>query len=348
MAVKITVLVNWYAHDRYAQEAVESVLRQETSAEFEVIILSPNPAPKLPPDTDHIAADRGISVRTLQVPAGPVGEALASASKLAKGEVISLLDDDDLWEPAKLEAVATAFGNERVTFFHNGQTFVDEQNIPLSPLNPHRLVRHPSSLRVRRRSVLVDASNPRSIGRGRSFEPDFNNSSVSVRRSLLLRYLDPLKRVDRGEDTFLYYCALASQQLLLLSTERLTRYRIHPGGVTASNTSPGLTPEWLAPYAVFARKQYLRLQLVRESCLADAIPELRAFLDSDQALWSTLLSVATASPDETRISQRVRFLIGDEFARPRPREFLAAGLGIVASVAPRIAQAGLRTWRRIW
>ena len=348
MSSRITVVINCHAHERYVAEAIQSACDQKTDYEFEVLIACTRSRPELEGKIQHIASGGCASVRPITVPDASIGEMLAAAAQESKNDIIAILDDDDTWELSKIEAVGRAFENPQVSYFHNSQTFVDQSNAPLSPLNLHRLIRHPSSLRPEGRTYIVDTADPVSVGRVRPLEPDFNNSSISIRRELLANRLDALKKVRRGEDTFLYYCALASRGKLFLTTDRLTRYRIHSGAVTAPRTFVQSAPADPQSYVSFTSDQYDRLEQVRDESFPLDVADLEGTFAIDQAFWATLRSASSIPSDRAGTRRRIRSLLGNRFVRPRPRELLVAGLALAAWTSPRLARGAVVAWRRLW
>ena len=344
----ISVVVNAYINDKFLPEALGSVLDQEYEGDFELIVLSPRPGFTATQPILKKASDRGIRLQIVEVPPGPVGLGLDQGVRAARGDVIALLDDDDLWEPGKLASIEGAFRDSQVVYFHNSQTFVDEQNRPLSQFNIHRLVRHPASRLASGKGVFIDSSNPAKLARCRAFEPDFNNSSITIGKTVLQAHLESARRVTQGEDTFLYYCALASRGTLVITTDRLTRYRIHQRGKTAAGSAIHDRSGRLEKYMENALGQQHRLQLVREDILKFAIPEVESSLNSDQAFWATMCSVANGSLKRGEASSRTRILLGDTYARPRSRELIAVALGWLGACFPRVAQTGFSIWRGVW
>jgi hypothetical protein len=348
MPLPISVIVNAYANDDFLPQALDSVLNQQFRGVFEVIILSPKSAFELTKSTLARASARQVKVDTIYVPRGPVGLGLDQGVRAARGDVIALIDDDDLWEPGKLAAVERAFRDPSVVYFHNAQTFVNERNRELSAFNVHRLIRHPASLLSSGGHLVVDSTSSTELARLRSYEPDFQNSSIAIRKDILEARLGSAQRVTRGEDTFLYYCALASRGRLSITTDRLTRYRIHLGGVTASGSTGSSRARRLERYIEYADGQQDRLQIIRAEIIQSAIPEAAASLDSDQAFWETMRSIATGSTEFKDVFIRTRLLMGDSSSRPRQRELIALALGWLGASLPEVAQIGLSTWRGVW
>ncbi len=93
----VSVLIPTYRRARFLQEAIDSVLTQ-TFQDFEVIVVE---------DGSYEAAEvverYGTQVRYVWQPNQGVSVARNTGARLARGEWLSFLDDDDLWLPEKLE-----------------------------------------------------------------------------------------------------------------------------------------------------------------------------------------------------------------------------------------------------
>lgn len=345
MAVSISVVVNAYAHEQYVDEAIDSVLRQQGAHDFEVIVLNAIEGYEPSQDVRRKASRRDIPLRSLAVARRPVGRGLVDGYEASKKDVIALLDDDDRWKPGKLAAVEEAFENDGVIYFHNGQEIVNEFGRPVPFTNLHRWVRHPSSLLPEGRRVLIDSNDLKALAAIRRLEPEFNNSSICVRRELISENLEILQNVTRGEDGALFSCALSSGRALFATTDRLTQYRLHKGSVTSS--PPALHPAEgsLGRYARDAelrRNQFEQL----ESTLARKLnPAGAASISTEIAFWRILQGVAAGRPDPSSLHSDVNRLLGGSYARPRPRELLAALLGATATVVPTFARGLLGLWR---
>ncbi len=102
---RVTVLVMTYNHERYIRQALDSVLMQETSFDYEVLISEDCSTD----GTREIVEDYGsrhpqirliLSDRNLHC-----NEVVARGLRSAQGEYVALLDGDDYWiSSAKLQA----------------------------------------------------------------------------------------------------------------------------------------------------------------------------------------------------------------------------------------------------
>lgn len=103
----VSVLVANYNYARFIGEAIESVLRQ-TYPNFEVIICDDG-------STDNsVEVVRAYSLRDERIRLvsqnnGGVASALNAAYRASRGEIVCLLDADDVFLPEKLERVLEAF-----------------------------------------------------------------------------------------------------------------------------------------------------------------------------------------------------------------------------------------------
>lgn len=101
-----TVLIDAYNYGRYVEEAVSSVLAQDfPAAEREILVVDDG-------STDDTAARLqkfGNAIRYLYKSNGGQASAFNYGFANARGEVIALLDADDVWLPQKLSRIYDTF-----------------------------------------------------------------------------------------------------------------------------------------------------------------------------------------------------------------------------------------------
>ena len=179
MPARVSVILNSYVHRQYVADALASVATQDSSAPIDVVILTPDASFEVPEPVRRSAAERGHVFRVVRIPAGPAGVGLRIGATTARGDLLAVLDDDDLFEPGKIRWIETVAEEvEKVGYLHNAQSFVDARNRSLSPLNPHRLVRHPASLWPEGRSLTVDPHDPALIARGMSLAESLTSATI--------------------------------------------------------------------------------------------------------------------------------------------------------------------------
>lgn len=116
-----TVLIPTYEHSDTLAFAIESILAQSVQ-DFEILVVGDG----APERTDQIMRQFCDQDARIQYFRNPKGEShgeghRAAALRLARGEIVCYLGDDDLWLPNHLEIVSRALLNEGFDFVHTIQ-----------------------------------------------------------------------------------------------------------------------------------------------------------------------------------------------------------------------------------
>lgn len=101
-----TILIDTYNYGQYIEEAVSSVLAQDFPPEQREILVVDDGSTD---DTAERLRKFGDAIRVLRKPNGGQASAFNYGFEHARGEVIALLDADDVWLPGKLGRVYEAF-----------------------------------------------------------------------------------------------------------------------------------------------------------------------------------------------------------------------------------------------
>lgn len=102
----VTVLIDTYNYGRYVEEAVESVLAQEFPREQREILVVDDGSTD---DTEERLKKYGDSIRYLRKPNGGQASAFNFGFAAARGEIVAMLDADDVWLPDKLRRMCDIF-----------------------------------------------------------------------------------------------------------------------------------------------------------------------------------------------------------------------------------------------
>lgn len=220
MAPRVSVLLTSYGPAPYLPEAVSSAFRQRGDAPtFEVVVLSDRPRSA----RELVGPDGRVppELRVVEVPEPQKGRFFAAGIQACAGEIVALLNDDDVWMPTRLASAGAALlphpqiGLQKtaVEFFGEGLT---------TPPGRHRLVgiRHGDPNVLRREGGRW----PARLGR---YDLAFNDSSLTLRRDVLVRGLPYLVRIDASEDTFFLFLTLACSEGLAVDPTPQVRYRVH-------------------------------------------------------------------------------------------------------------------------
>lgn len=148
----------------------------------------------------------------------------AEAIRIAKGDIICFLDDDDEWVPEKLVQILKTFReNVSVGYYHNGHTSIDYDGTVLTGFPE---LRHYYAVEKVGRFSTVDHPQAKfDYQYLASLGAPFNSSCISLRRELLLPYVDLLSEGMWMVDYFWFYAFSVSDYDILIDNMPLTLYR---------------------------------------------------------------------------------------------------------------------------
>lgn len=232
------------AHDRrsYLMKAVESVLYQRgLSGPPELLVVK-----NFVDEEVDLRLDR-LGVKSVCCVSREKGRKVARGIAETRSPLISILDDDDFYEPDRLAVVEEEFDlNRNLVFYHNGHALVNAsgQRLQGKGLRRTRLVR-----RARRvgRLVVRDGRKQRSLARLLRYGADINDSSITVRRDLVGKAVEYLSRVNITTDLLFFVAAMTFEGDVMIDSRELTDYRIHTemSSLAESPSPPGrFDQEW--------------------------------------------------------------------------------------------------------
>jgi len=209
----ISVIILAYNRKEYLLQAFKSAYHQTLSKnKYEIIVTKNFRDTKI----DNYIEKHGGKLIFFEK--GSYGEQLADAVKYAKGNVICFLEDDDMFDRNKLKFVYDIFARTpKLCYCHNGITYVDDKNRKINSekygnIGTDTLTENSPEVKLNELSKV----------------PTFNSSSISIRKSVLLKNLPALRKINYGPDTFLFFIAVDSGLDIFATAKKLTRYRIHP------------------------------------------------------------------------------------------------------------------------
>src|SRR5271168_1924498 len=237
---RITALIGAYNHERFIAEAIESVLSQDfPAAEMEILVVDDGSTDGTP----QIAGRYGARVRCIGKENGGQASVFNRGFAEARGEIIALLDGDDVWLPGKVRAVVDEFERnpDAGLVYHPNQVWNPEKGICV---NTH----------FHAVSGWVPGSLSRMVTYG-----DCSTSGMAVRRSVVQKLLPVPEGLAIYADMYLA-CLMIFVAPVAARPEYLTRYRQHAENLTS-----------------FASGDRAR-QERRWACYAEAISQVRAWL----------------------------------------------------------------------
>jgi len=211
---RVTALIDTCNHERFIAEAIESVLAQDFSAtEMEILVVDDGSTDRTP----EIIRSYGERVRCIRKENGGQASALNVGFAEARGEIIAMLDGDDVWLPHKVRRVVEVFDQHpeagmvlhpyQYWFPEEGRCDDDQSFVPLCGYLPDQM-----------ESIL------RLGGVG--------TCSTAIRREVALRIFPIPEGMRVFADTF-FLCAAIFAAPLVAIKEHLTRYRHHGSNLTA-------------------------------------------------------------------------------------------------------------------
>jgi Glycosyltransferases involved in cell wall biogenesis len=225
----ISVIVTAYNRRRYLSFALRSLEAQTLSRDrFEVIVVK-NFEDK---ESDDIISRNGW--KDVYNDDSYHGRKILAGLEESRGDVITFLEDDDMYASNRLEEVYKAFTSyDRLVYFHNSQKIIDDKGnlLERSPLPTSKnliggstIVIDINELQKLAKRYKIDAVDL--VLRLRALAA-FNSSSESIRRSALEVNAHLLKELPTNVDLFVFASSVKAGGLMYFTDERLTLYRVH-------------------------------------------------------------------------------------------------------------------------
>jgi glycosyltransferase involved in cell wall biosynthesis len=211
----VTALINTYNYGRYLSLAINSVLNQ-TYPNIEIIVVDDG-------STDHtpeVLAQYSGRLRAIRTENGGQGHAFNIGIAQARGDLLMMLDADDLWLPEKVERmVELAIKCPQAAMLYHRFQNIDANNRAYGPALP------PALINGDYREKYLSAG-------GHWWTPI--TSVLTLRTEHIRRALPiPTYAVREGADTVITdYCVLTSQ--LASISDTLTLRRLHGANLYAA------------------------------------------------------------------------------------------------------------------
>lgn len=336
---RLTVVVTAHQRSRFLRAAVESVLHQTVPRDrYEILVTKDFWDPEL----DRFLEESGVRVVQYREPG--IGAMYARAAAAAQGDLLAFLDDDDLFEPRKLEVVERRFRHDPELKYLN-HWYV--------PIDAHGNLLDPASHRGRERAQRLKLGSLRLPGASAlsllrplpELAADFCGSLTVVTRNLLLDRAEYCASRDMSSpDTFLYFSALLSGGSLQIDPETLTRYRLHD----QNHSRPTTLEEQLRWHRRLEASYGLILRMAQETGAREEVVR-----EAEALVLLHRIDRALQDPDVTRTEIRALFregrrLIGTHRWNGRTHAFGHRGLLLLLSlytISPRLIGATRNRWR---
>jgi glycosyltransferase involved in cell wall biosynthesis len=195
---KVSVIIAAHARVQFLKQAVASVAAQGPE---EIVVVKYT----RDPDLDRELLSLGALVHWTQEPyqGGKVAEGIERAS----GDVVALLDDDDVFLPGKIARLREAFSDPRVVFYANRYLPFTDTPPPTPEPAPIRLF-HPGEGNLFREGLRPALS-----------------SCIAARRATMLPWVEQLRKLTIADHTMFMF-AVTTRQWMAMDGSVLTGYRV--------------------------------------------------------------------------------------------------------------------------
>lgn len=211
----ISVVVVAHGREKFLPEAINSIMNQSCDAQgIEIVIVSdfyPGFIDKLQTEIPiiHVVTDK----ITLM-------EKILLGMHRSNGKYVAFLEDDDTFKPDKIKKLLSTLEEDGdIVYVHNSQKVMDSSS---------RILNHNFRTNTEERiNFQPDLTSKREMKNILGKSPDFNLSSICVRRDIFLKTLDRMPVIVDAVDTLFFHIALSSNKKIVLLPDPLTNYRFH-------------------------------------------------------------------------------------------------------------------------
>ena len=259
----ISVIVTAHDRRRYLPDALRSLERQTLDkGKFEVIVVKNFEDPI----SDKVIRRNGW--KNIITDIKPLGGKIVIGIEEARGEVITFLEDDDMYVPGRLETIERAFGGRKdIIYFHNDHTDIDEEG-NIIPTKRTRFWTTDLIINEKVKSIPCSLDYI-SILTG----ANFNSSSIAIKRPLLQdRDLKVLKALPTAVDLYFYAKAFTSRGSIYLSPLELTMYRVHLESFSGSLASLFALAYMREGMSQALKERVRRARLLRSIAILESAP----------------------------------------------------------------------------
>jgi glycosyltransferase involved in cell wall biosynthesis len=223
--IKCSIIITVFDRIKYLEEALRSVENQKVSKDlFDVLVIS-NIEINL---SSHFNLDLKVVISDRMSLAGKVAEGIL----LAKNDVLTFLEDDDLYCKERILTVIEAFKKYKgLTYYHNASSHFRTayEHEKLCSLN-NNLKRKNKVLKIGDKETI--RIYEKYLNKKRA---DFNLSSMAFRKDFLTSYVGLISNLGtRYIDSFLFFVALFKGNLIMIDDSILAGTRVHPNNASQS------------------------------------------------------------------------------------------------------------------
>lgn len=217
--VEISVIL--VAHDRktYIHNALVSLSKQTLGAEKYEVIVVKNFADE---ELDRFILSLGF--KNINTSKRELIAKLESGFKVSMGDIITVLEDDDIYERTRLEIILNEFYKHSIVYYHNNYWMIDEHGLLIKE-------------NKQKNNIIFNINGVESTRGLReiiSFHVHHNLSSMAFDRNFFSRVVKNFPGITYSIDLLFFLEAVSTQENLFLDSRKLTYYMQHESASTTN------------------------------------------------------------------------------------------------------------------
>jgi glycosyltransferase involved in cell wall biosynthesis len=211
----ISIIVTAYNRRKYIRQAIQSVINSTLPRDSYELIVVKNFRDEF---VDNIVEKLGG--KSVLVDIAPIGANISIGIRMARGDVITFLEDDDMYHPVRLEVIADVFRRDpTIIYYHNNVVVIDELNSPVYDKMIERT-------NIPRKVVAKNGEEKLNAFKLYKWCLGLRPSAMAVRRSFIARWVNIIKLFPDLVDILIYLFAIVNEGTVLHDPRRLTYYRV--------------------------------------------------------------------------------------------------------------------------
>lgn len=297
---RVSILITAYNRKSFLPKAVASALNQDANKEdFEIVVIKNFDLPEV----DELEKDGKL--RCVKSNEASLGKFIYEGSEACNGVMLSILDDDDMWDSHKVSRIIEVMNKyQNIGYYHNSVQPISESD----ELIPRGRNFESAPWKSEEEFAVLDEDNKERashyIGK---FFPDFNLSSTTISRQILKENEQYMERAYAAVDTFLFMIAMASDRAMFLDSRKLTLYRKHSQNVSGGDITS--VDSYLSSMYTFTETSDKAYSLIVECALNTNKQYLHKVAHRRYAFTRLLNSIQSSDISRSRTFNRMLKLV---------------------------------------
>lgn len=216
MSKEISVIITAHNRKRYILDAIRSVLANNFPKDkLEIIVVKNYRDDYIDNEIEKLARLHNINIISLIENDTKLGKKIFTGIKNSQSEIITFLEDDDLYLPSRLRTIATVFSKSKdLIFYHNMIKVLGNKRSRKLTFNY-----------LHDKIISCDKDKLKNWRLLNKTEAKFNLSSMAFKKEILHSWIDIISRINLALDNFFFYVALKEKGCMMIDNEPLTEFR---------------------------------------------------------------------------------------------------------------------------